>query len=351
MLLWRSRSGGLRCSSGPVGIALLRDRTQKRPAEPAAKADEGAEEGADRRSTQVVDGRGRRAAAPNELSLTWVATICSRRRATSSTCRSPSDRSARKPPAKALTVYWRVVDQAAAAAPATPPAATQNDSKTTTPAPRVDFAYEDLNTVDGSTAPSGPEQISRSFAVAARHLRRLRRGQGADARKAAEERAAAEDVADEADREVPDLWNGELNTSSVIVAERIDPLPAPLTPQQQAERPVRARHDGNRAGRRHQVRQEGRALDLHADLQREDRQREQARRHRRVQLLREAGGRREVLQQDEPAEPERPDAAAAVRFRGRPPAPERTGRAAGLVPGRRLPARDQGHRQARRTRR
>src|SRR5438128_1109170 len=26
---------------------------------------------------------------------------------------------------------------------------------------------------------------------------------------------------------IPDLWNGELNTSSVIVAERIDPLPAP----------------------------------------------------------------------------------------------------------------------------
>ena len=36
---------------------------------------------------------------------------------------------------------------------------------------------------------------------------------------------------------MPDLWNGELTTSSVIVAERIDPLPAPLTPQQQAERP------------------------------------------------------------------------------------------------------------------
>jgi FAD synthase len=36
---------------------------------------------------------------------------------------------------------------------------------------------------------------------------------------------------------VPDLWNEELNTSSVFVAERIDPLPAPLTPQQQAERP------------------------------------------------------------------------------------------------------------------
>jgi hypothetical protein len=36
---------------------------------------------------------------------------------------------------------------------------------------------------------------------------------------------------------VPDFWNGELSTSTVLVAERIDPLPAPLTPQQQEERP------------------------------------------------------------------------------------------------------------------
>ncbi len=36
---------------------------------------------------------------------------------------------------------------------------------------------------------------------------------------------------------MPDFWNGELTTSSVIIAQRIDPLPAPLTSQQQAERP------------------------------------------------------------------------------------------------------------------
>ena len=29
---------------------------------------------------------------------------------------------------------------------------------------------------------------------------------------------------------VPDLWNGELNTSTVFLASAIDPLPAPLTP-------------------------------------------------------------------------------------------------------------------------
>src|SRR4029077_4423257 len=36
---------------------------------------------------------------------------------------------------------------------------------------------------------------------------------------------------------VQDFWNGELATSTVILAQRIDPLPAPLTPQQQADRP------------------------------------------------------------------------------------------------------------------
>ncbi len=36
---------------------------------------------------------------------------------------------------------------------------------------------------------------------------------------------------------VPDYWNGDLATSSVIITERIDPLPAPLTPQQQVDRP------------------------------------------------------------------------------------------------------------------
>ena len=47
---------------------------------------------------------------------------------------------------------------------------------------------------------------------------------------------------------MPDFWNGELTTSSVIVAQRIDPLPAPLTPQQQADRPYALGDDGDPAG-------------------------------------------------------------------------------------------------------
>jgi hypothetical protein len=36
---------------------------------------------------------------------------------------------------------------------------------------------------------------------------------------------------------VPDFWNGELTTSSIIVLQRIDTLPAPLSVDQQVERP------------------------------------------------------------------------------------------------------------------
>ena len=68
--------------------------------------------------------------------------------------------------------------------------------------------------------------------------------------------------------EVPDLWNGELNTSSVIVAERIDPLPAPLTPQQQAERPYALGTMEIVPAVDTKFTKKRRAVDLPADLQR-----------------------------------------------------------------------------------
>src|SRR5260221_4863357 len=36
---------------------------------------------------------------------------------------------------------------------------------------------------------------------------------------------------------VTDFWNGDLATTRLLVASRIGPLPAPLTPQQQVDRP------------------------------------------------------------------------------------------------------------------
>jgi len=40
---------------------------------------------------------------------------------------------------------------------------------------------------------------------------------------------------------VPDLWNDELSTSSVIIAERIDALPAPLSAEEKIDRPYALR--------------------------------------------------------------------------------------------------------------
>ena len=146
---------------------------------------------------------------------------------------------------------------------------------------------------------------------------------------------------------MPDFWNNELTTSSVIVAQRIDPLPAPLTPQQQIERPYAL-------GGIEIVPVNDLKMSKKVELQtfmiiynpKTDSM-------NKPDVLVEynfyakAAGCGEVLQQNDAPEPERPDVAAAVRRPGRPPAPGGSGRSAGVVPGGRLPARDQGDRQDR----
>jgi hypothetical protein len=139
-----------------------------------------------------------------------------------------------------VAFYWRVVAKtaaapAAAAAPA--PAATKNDKdKKDDKGKKADYAYEDIAFVP---APSGQTstRISRSFTVPAgiydvfvvvKEPTPDKPAKGAPPPKMSIVKQTVT---------VPDFWNGELNTSSVIVAQRIDPLPAPLTPQQQADRP------------------------------------------------------------------------------------------------------------------
>ena len=120
-----------------------------------------------------------------------------------------------------------------------PPAADEGkdkkkDDKKNQAAKRPEFAYEDVSYLPtaGQTAPM---RIQRSFTVPA----------GAyDVYVAVKEPTSQAKNAPPAKASVikqtvtvPDFWNNELTTSSVIVAQRIDPLPAPLTPQQQIERP------------------------------------------------------------------------------------------------------------------
>jgi len=167
--------------------------------------------------------------AANDLSLAWMM---------NDVLKAPADNKEYVPftvsidPAKVtggkLMFYWRVVSNAAAPAP--DPAAKKDDKKK---AP--DFAYEDFVTVNIPAGQTAPYRISRSFVVPA---------QGYTVYVVAKEPAPEKKNAPAAKVavlkqavEVPDFWTEELTSSTVILADRIEPLATALTETQQAERP------------------------------------------------------------------------------------------------------------------
>jgi hypothetical protein len=218
-------------------VAQNRNQNQKEPQKQAPKLSN-AQKADLATITQLIDGVAAGQPAPNELSLTWARQDLLKAQGGKQYVpfMVTLDPAASAAAGKTLTVYWRVVAQDAAA-PAAPPT-TQKESGNKPPAPpRIDFAYEDMNTYSVPGNAKDPEKISRSFAV----------GPGTyDVYMVVKEPSPEKPQKNAPPQkvsllkqtvQVPDLWNEELNTSSVFVAERIDPLPAPLTVQQQAERP------------------------------------------------------------------------------------------------------------------
>ncbi|HKT80848.1 MAG TPA: hypothetical protein VJP86_11555 [Vicinamibacterales bacterium] len=136
-----------------------------------------------------------------------------------------------------LSVYWRVVDKNA---PPPPPADAKKDDKKAPAAPT--FAYESLTT---ATAVAGePTIISRSFSTHAGSydvyvvVKEGNSAMGDNKDKKDDKNAPPQKVAViKQPMEVPDLWNGELSTSSVIVAEKIERLTAPLSNEQKISHP------------------------------------------------------------------------------------------------------------------
>jgi hypothetical protein len=131
-----------------------------------------------------------------------------------------------------VTFYWRAVSKNAA-----PPAVDAKDGKKDDKkAPkRPEYAYEDVSFVSVTPGQTAPLRVTRSLTVPAGVY---------DVYVAVKEPTSTAKNPPPAKASVikqsvtvPDFWNGELTTSSVIIAQRIDPLPAPLTSQQQAERP------------------------------------------------------------------------------------------------------------------
>jgi len=132
-----------------------------------------------------------------------------------------------------VAFYWRVVPKGGVAAPAAADGKDKKDDKKNQ-GKRPEYPYEDI-TFTPVTPGQSSMTVSRSFTVPAGEY---------DVYVAVKAPSGKEKNAPPAKASVikhsvavPDFWNGELNTSSVIVAQRIEPLPAPLTPQQQVERP------------------------------------------------------------------------------------------------------------------
>jgi len=140
-----------------------------------------------------------------------------------------------------LAFYWRVL--AKNAQPTTTAAETdgKKDSKDDKDnkdkdKKKSDYAYEDVSFVPVTSGQPGPMRLARSFTVGAGAYDVILIAQ--EMTPATQKNAPpAKTAVLKQTVNVPDFWNGELNTSSVIVAQRIDPLPAPLTPAQQADRP------------------------------------------------------------------------------------------------------------------
>lgn len=164
--------------------------------------------------------------APNDLNLTWVDDDLLKAQGNQqyvpfTLTLDPAGVSGGK-----LSLYWRVVSKDAA--PAADAKADDKDKK----AP-AKYAFENLHTVE--VKGSGPVRISRSFVVPAGNYDVVVVAKEPDSGKRNAPPAKTSVLTHPLT--VTDLWSGELNTSSVILASRIDPLPAPLTPAQQEERP------------------------------------------------------------------------------------------------------------------
>lgn len=143
-----------------------------------------------------------------------------------------------------LTLYLRVVQRGTTAPPA-PAAPDKNakDNKNKPPAPGPSYPFEDVSFMDVKPAAAGqPIRIYRGVGVPAGsydlyivlHERVAAAPAAGGAPPAAQ--AGKTSVLKQA-LDVPDYSKGELATSTVILAERVDQLPAPITPDQQSEKP------------------------------------------------------------------------------------------------------------------
>jgi hypothetical protein len=172
--------------------------------------------------------------APNDLSLAWIREDVLKAQGSKEYVPFTVSVDASKVSGGTVAFYWRVVSKNGPAPAA--PAEAKKDDKKDDKNKKPDYAYEDIAFIPVSAGQT-PMRISRSFTVPAGSYDVYMVAKEPTPEKAPKNAPPAKASVMKRTVDVPDFWNGELATSSVIVAQRIDPLPAPLTPQQQADRP------------------------------------------------------------------------------------------------------------------
>ena len=175
--------------------------------------------------------------AANDLSMTWLREDVLKAQGTKEYVPFTVQIDPSKVSGGTVAFYWRVVSKSPAAAAAAPEPAKKDDkNKDKDKAKKSDYAYEDISFMP-VTAGQTSMKISRSFTVPAGNYDVFMIAKEPTPEKAPKNAPPQKMSALKQTVNVPDFWSNELQTSSVIVAQRIDPLPAPLTPQQQADRP------------------------------------------------------------------------------------------------------------------
>jgi hypothetical protein len=134
-----------------------------------------------------------------------------------------------------VALYWRVVAKDAGAPTATLNLPAKKDDKKDDKKPAAKYAYEDVNFVPVNASQGATARLSRAFTVGAGtyDVFVVLKEPSSTQKNAAPSKVSLikQTVT------VPDFWSQELTTSSVIVASRIEPLAAPLSANEQIERP------------------------------------------------------------------------------------------------------------------
>jgi hypothetical protein len=184
---------------------------------------------------KVVDDVAAGQPAPDDLSLTWVREDILKAQGNKEYVPFTVTIDPSKVSGGTVAFYWRVVAKTAPAPTATGGQTKDDKKDKDKDRKKSDYAYEDVSFVPTSGPP--PLRISRSFTVPAGEYDVFVVAKEPTPEKAPKNAPPPKMSVVKKTVTVPDYWNGELNTSTLIVAQRIDPLPAPLTPEQQADRP------------------------------------------------------------------------------------------------------------------